>query len=47
MAVPDAPGLGVELNEEAIREHISERDPGYLEPTDDWNDVRAHDRLWS
>ena len=47
MAVPDAPGLGVELNEEAIREHISEQDPGYLEPTDDWNDVRAHDRLWS
>ena len=45
--VPDTPGLGVELNEEAIREHISERDPGYLEPTDDWNDVRAHDRLWS
>ncbi len=45
--VPDTPGLGVELNEEAIREHISEQDPGYLEPTDDWNDVRAHDRLWS
>ena len=45
--VPDTPGLGVELNEEAIREHISKQDPGYLEPTDDWNDVRAHDRLWS
>ncbi len=47
IAVPDAPGLGVELNEEAIREHISEKDPGYFEPTDEWNDFRSHDRLWS
>ncbi|MYJ00045.1 MAG: mandelate racemase/muconate lactonizing enzyme family protein, partial [Gemmatimonadetes bacterium] len=37
MTVPDAPGLGIELNEEAIREHVSEKDPGYFEPTDEWN----------
>ena len=47
MTVPDAPGLGIELNEEAIREHISEKDPGYFEPTDEWNELRSHDRLWS
>lgn len=47
MTVPDAPGLGIELNEETIREHISEKDPGYFEPTDEWNALRSHDRLWS
>lgn len=47
MTVPDASGLGVELNEEALREHIAETDPGYFEPTDEWNDLRSHDRLWS
>jgi len=29
--VPDAPGLGLELNEEVVRAHIKE--PGYFEPT--------------
>lgn len=47
MVVPEAPGLGIELNEEAIREHISDKDPGHFEPTDEWNDLRSHDRLWS
>ena len=31
MRVPDAPGLGVELNEEVVRQHLKE--PGYFEPT--------------
>ncbi len=31
IAVPDKPGLGVELNESVIREHL--RYPGYFEPT--------------
>jgi hypothetical protein len=31
IAVPDKPGLGVELNEPVIREHL--RYPGYFEPT--------------
>ncbi|MPZ17675.1 MAG: mandelate racemase/muconate lactonizing enzyme family protein [Luteitalea sp.] len=30
-AVPDKPGLGVELNDEALKEHL--RIPGYFEPT--------------
>jgi len=52
--VPDAPGLGIELNEEAIEEHLardSERfaiyPQGLFEPTDEWNALDAHDRVWS
>ncbi|MDE2701361.1 MAG: mandelate racemase/muconate lactonizing enzyme family protein, partial [Gemmatimonadota bacterium] len=45
--VPDAPGLGVDLNEEAIKEHINSNLPGYFEPTDAWNDEQVNDRLWS
>lgn len=33
--VPDAPGLGVELNEEAIKGHL--REPGYFEPTPEYD----------
>ncbi|MEM3794189.1 MAG: mandelate racemase/muconate lactonizing enzyme family protein, partial [Candidatus Bathyarchaeia archaeon] len=33
--VPDKPGLGIDLNEETIREHL--RYPGYFEPTPDWD----------
>lgn len=47
MMVPDTPGLGIELNEEVVTEHLSGKDPGYFEPTEEWNDIRSHDRLWS
>ena len=44
--VPDTPGLGVELNEEAVRAHLR---PGsrYFDPTPDWDKERSNDRLWS
>lgn len=46
--VPETPGLGFsELNEEMIREHIDPDHPGYFEPTDEWDQERSHDRLWS
>ena len=45
-AVPAAPGLGVELNEDVVREHLG-RGEGYFEPTPEWNRTRSHDRLWS
>ena len=46
--VPDSPGLGIEsLNDEAIREHLGPGDSAMWEPTDEWNDEWAHDRLWS
>ncbi len=43
--VPDTPGLGIELNEDVIREHLLK--PGYFEPTPEWDTVRSWDRLWS
>lgn len=42
-----APGLGIELNEEAIKQHLDPKDKSYFEPTPQWNDKRSHDRLWS
>ena len=43
--VPDRPGLGVEPNPEAVRAHL--REPGYFEPTPEWDKERSWDRLWS
>lgn len=43
----EAPGLGVELNEEELRRHIHTEDKTYFAPTPQWNEKRSHDRLWS
>jgi L-alanine-DL-glutamate epimerase-like enolase superfamily enzyme len=43
----DAPGLGIELNDEEMKKHIHKEDPNYFEPTPQWNEVRSYDRLWS
>lgn len=43
----DAPGLGIELNDEEVKKHLHPSAKGYFEPTPDWNDKRSHDRLWS
>jgi L-alanine-DL-glutamate epimerase-like enolase superfamily enzyme len=42
----DAPGLGIELNEEECKKHLG-RDGGWFEPTTEWDQKRSHDRLWS
>jgi len=47
ISVPEAPGLGFEINEDAIREHLVEYDRGLFEPTPEWEGVPSHDRLWS
>jgi gluconate/galactonate dehydratase len=48
IAVPNTPGLGIEsLNDEVIAAHLHPDIPGLWEPTDQWNDDWAHDRLWS
>ena len=39
VSVPDGPGLGVDLNEPVIKEHL--RYPGYFEPATDWDKVLA------
>jgi L-alanine-DL-glutamate epimerase-like enolase superfamily enzyme len=45
ITVPQKPGLGVTLNDEAVKRHL--REPGYFEPTPEWDNERSHDRLWS
>lgn len=45
--VPESPGLGIELNEDMVKEHLDPNDPGYLEPTDEWDKECSWDRLWS
>ncbi len=43
--VPEKPGLGIDIVEEVVKEHLHE--PGYFEPTEEWNKRDSHDRLWS
>ncbi len=45
ITVPDGPGLGVSLNDEVMKQHLLE--PGYFEPTPEWDKEHSHDRLWS
>ncbi|MFK7799986.1 MAG: mandelate racemase/muconate lactonizing enzyme family protein [Anaerolineae bacterium] len=45
--VPETPGLGFEINEDAIREHLVPDDQGYFEPSTYWDAEISHDRLWS
>ena len=44
--VPDTPGLGIELVEEEVRDHM-DPDFGYFEPTPQWDNERSWDRIWS
>jgi L-alanine-DL-glutamate epimerase-like enolase superfamily enzyme len=43
----DAPGLGIELNEEEIKKHLDPSSKGYFEPTPEWDQANSHDRPWS
>ena len=48
IAVPDAPGLGIEsLNEEFISTLVSKTVPGQWEDTSAWDNDICNDRLWS
>ncbi len=51
VTVPDRPGLGIEPNEEAIKEMLGRRgldvDRYYFPPTEEWNQEQSHDRIWS
>ncbi len=42
-----APGLGIELNEDVLKEHIHPKDKSYFAPTKDWDELRSHDRTYS
>lgn len=42
-----APGLGIELNEDVVKQHLHPKDKRYFEPTLEWNELRSHDRIFS
>lgn len=44
--VPDAPGLGVELNERVVKQHLRP-DSGFFRPTPEWDKEHSNDRHWS
>ena len=42
-----APGLGIELNEDVIKQHLHPRDKSFFAPTKEWDERRSHDRIFS
>jgi len=46
ITVPDKPGLGITLNEDAVRQHLAPGS-GFFEPTPMWDKEHSWDRLWS
>lgn len=42
-----APGLGIELNDEVVKQHLHTTDKSYFAPTPDWDAKRSHDRIFS
>ena len=44
--VPDTPGLGIDLNEKAIKERLRKGEE-YFAPTPQWDKERSWDRTWS
>lgn len=43
----DAPGLGIDLNEEVLKQHLRPSDKSYFAPTTEWDDRRSADRTYS
>ena len=43
----DSPGLGIELNDDVVKEHLIREDKSYFEPTPQWDSRNSNDRLWS
>ena len=42
-----APGLGIELNDDVVKQHLHPSDKTYFRPTPEWNEKRSHDRIFS
>lgn len=42
-----APGLGIELNEDVVKQHLHPKDNSFFDPTPDWDDRRSHHRIFS
>ena len=45
--VPLSPGLGIELNDEVVKQHLHAKDKSYFAPTPQWDEIRSHDRTYS
>ncbi|MEN6424409.1 MAG: mandelate racemase/muconate lactonizing enzyme family protein [Phycisphaerales bacterium] len=45
-SVPETPGLGVELNLDVVKQHLSRGEECFA-PTEEWNRLDSYDRLWS
>jgi L-alanine-DL-glutamate epimerase-like enolase superfamily enzyme len=46
IAVPESPGLGIDLNEEAVKKQLREGEQ-YFAPTPQWDKEQSWDRTWS
>jgi L-alanine-DL-glutamate epimerase-like enolase superfamily enzyme len=46
VTVPEKPGVGVELNEEVVKEHLQKGEELFA-PTEEWDQRRSWDRQWS
>ena len=46
VTVPEKPGVGVELNEEVVKEHLHKGEELFA-PTEEWDQRRSWDRQWS
>jgi L-alanine-DL-glutamate epimerase-like enolase superfamily enzyme len=42
-----APGLGIELNDEVVKQHLHAKDKTYFAPTPQWDELKSHDRTYS
>jgi L-alanine-DL-glutamate epimerase-like enolase superfamily enzyme len=42
-----APGLGIELNDDVVKQHLHAKDKSYFAPTPQWNEKNSHDRIFS
>lgn len=45
--VPEAPGLGIELNDDVAKKHLDPENQNYFVPTPEWDKDRSWDRLYS
>lgn len=43
----DAPGLGIELNDEVVKKYLNPNNQGYFLPTPEWDSSNSNDYLWS
>lgn len=45
--VPEAPGLGIELNDDVVKKHLDPENQNYFVATPEWDKDRSWDRLYS